>query len=207
MESRDPKELQAALEAFLFLYGEPVSFPEARKALKVADDAFHAALSSLKDALRDASRGLALIEEGERIQLVTKPAFGALRDAFMKEVLRAELTPAAVEALAVVAYAGPVARSGVDYLRGVNSSFIIRSLLLRGLIERSPDPERGNVYQYRVSMEFLKHLGLASRENLPDYAGVRRVIETFRTEPVSAGAPPAPRDAGQSPEVSEHAGQ
>lgn len=190
MEFSDPQSIQAALEAFLFLYGEPVERARARKALGVSDDALGDALASLKETFAGQSRGLQLLEDGDRIQLVTKPAFGELLTAFMREELREELSPASLEALAVIAYAGPVARSEVDYLRGVNSSFIIRSLLIRGLVDRAPDPERGNAYAYRASMDFLKHLGLLSREALPDYAEVRRTLQAFRASPAAPAATP-----------------
>lgn len=193
------QSISGALEAFLFLYGEPVALSRARKALGVSDEALAGALASLKESLAGENRGLQLIEDGDRIQLVTKSAFGALFTEYMKEELRAELSPASLEALAVIAYAGPITRSEVDYLRGVNSSFIIRSLLIRGLVDRAPDPEKGNTYAYRASMEFLRHLGFPSRETLPEYAEVRRAIETFRASPVIAGS------AQADPSSSSHA--
>ena len=60
---------------------------------------------------------------------------------FVKEELTEDLTPASLETLSIVAYLGPISRVRIEYLRGVNSSVILRSLMIRGLIERFADPE------------------------------------------------------------------
>ncbi|OGM90620.1 hypothetical protein A3A20_00685 [Candidatus Wolfebacteria bacterium RIFCSPLOWO2_01_FULL_45_19] len=97
----------------------------------------------------------------------------------VEEEFQEDLTAAATETLSVVAYAGPISRAQIEYIRGVNSSFILRSLMMRGLIERNSDPKRQNVYLYTASFELLKKLGLDSAAKLPDYAKYRALIDQF----------------------------
>jgi len=93
---------------------------------------------------------------------------------FIKDEFREDLTPASLETLSLISYLGPVSRAQIDYYRGVNSSFILRSLLMRGLVERYNDPQRANVYLYQASFDLLKYLGISRVEDLPEY-------EKFRT--------------------------
>src|SRR4029078_7677143 len=88
---------------------------------------------------------------------------------FVKQELTEDLTPASLEALSLISYLGPLPRARLDYLRGVNSSFILRNLMMRGLVERDPDPERPAVMLYRVTIDLWKHLGLEAQDRLPEY--------------------------------------
>ena len=101
----------------------------------------------------------------------------------MKETLNENLTPAALETLALVSYVGPVSRSEIEYIRGVNTAFTLRNLLIKGLVQRSSDPKRGNVYLYKPSLDLLKFLGLPKIEDLPDYEKFKELIQKFRQEP------------------------
>jgi segregation and condensation protein B len=82
----------------------------------------------------------------------------------------------------VIAYNVPVKRSEIDYIRGVNSSFMLRNLLIRGLIERMRDPKDSRSYVYRISADFLKFLGLTSISDLPDYGSFAQKLEEFLKE-------------------------
>lgn len=180
--------LFAKLEALLFIHGEPLSLKKIAGVLGAEKDVLRQTLISYRETLRDDSRGLALVSDsalenifsegrwGEHtLQLVTKPEFGKIMEDFVKGELEEDLTPAALEALSLMLYLGPISRSRVDYLRGVNSSFIVRSLLLRGLVERYPDPERPHVYLYRGTLDALKHLGVSSPQDLPEYSKFREL--------------------------------
>jgi segregation and condensation protein B len=133
------------------------------------------ALVSLAAGLAQDDRGLSLLRNGDKVQLVTKPEYGSIMTQFVKDELQEDLTPAALEALSLVLYLGPVHRSRLDYLRGVNSSFIVRNLMLRGLVERFPDPARPSIFLYRATMDALRHLGVASASELPEYDKFREL--------------------------------
>lgn len=190
-EQRPPEELIPALEAFLFLYGEAAPLSRIAKALHAEEPAVREAAELLRGELEGTGRGLFLVADAEKLQLATKPAFRAQIEELIREELREELTPASTEALALVAYAGPIARAEIDYIRGVNSSFTVRALLIRGLVDRFPDPERSHAYLYRASFAFLRHLGLPRAMDLPNYAAIRAVLDELRSkQPVAEPEPP-----------------
>ncbi len=66
-------------------------------------------------------------------------------------------------------YRGPVARAEIDYVRGVNCSFILRNLQIRGLVEKIKNPKNSRAYVYQVTPDLLKHLGITSVSELPKY--------------------------------------
>ncbi len=186
-----PKNLLGAIEALLFIYGEPMEIKRIAKATGEKEDSVKDALMELKDACAKENRGLALILHDNRAELVTKPEHGGLFESVLKEELHENLTPAALETLAVIAYAGPVPRNMIDYIRGVNSSFILRTLLMRGLVERSPDPKHGNAYLYRASFEFLRHLGISGAEELRDHEKFSNLVRQF----MKSYSEPEPKNA------------
>lgn len=173
-------DLISKIEALLFIYGEALEFKKIAKTLKVSVEEIEAAVKKFTENLQAEERGLFLVFDKEKVHLTTKPALSSLMESVIKEELRDSLTPAALETLAIVAYAGPMTRAEIDYIRGVNSSFSLRNLSIRGLIDRNPDPKRGNVYLYRPSLEFLKFIGVGRSENLPEYEKFRQLVEKMR---------------------------
>ncbi len=180
LELKIMMELQAKLEAILFQYGEPMPVKKIIGLLGVERNDFQALLSEWTEALENnPARGLALMQKEDRIQLVTKPDFHSLTQKMIQEEFREELTPTAVETLAVVAYLGPLPKSTIDYVRGVNSSFTLRNLLVRGLVERKAEAEKSNVYHYQVTFDFLRHMGLGRVEELPEYEKYVNLLKEF----------------------------
>jgi segregation and condensation protein B len=172
------------LEALLFHYGEPIEIKKAAKILKLKESEADDLINLLETGLKETEgRGLMLLRRGNSVQLATKPEFENINQALIEEEFREELSPASLETLSIIAYLGPVSRATVDFVRGVNSSFILRSLLMRGLIEREVSPERRNVYNYQVSFDFLKHMGLGSQEELPEYEKYKDIVEKFTAAP------------------------
>lgn len=181
MEQDRYNERIASLEALLFIHGEPLSIKKIKSVLDLGDADFDEVAKALEERLAAGDRGMALLRDGEKMQLVTKPQFGRLLETFVKEALSEDLTPAGLEALSVVTYLGPISRSRLEYLRGVNSSFTLRNLLLRGLIEREPDPQNPHSYLYKASFELLKHLGVKTKQDLPDYQKFQALVAGFET--------------------------
>lgn len=178
-ETNKKADLLAALEALLFIHGEPLSFEKIREKLELTPDEANDILNEFKKELAESNRGLDLIIFDGRAQLVTKPRFSKLLESFIKEEISDDLTPASLEVLAIVAYLGPISRSRIEYLRGVNSSFTLRNLMLRGLIERSPDPSRPNSYVYQPTFELFKYIGVFRKEDLPDFEKFQSLLKIF----------------------------
>ncbi len=172
-------ERTATVEALLFLHGEALSTEKLTSFLKISAKDVMAACAELARQLSDEKRGLQLLEKSGLYQLVTKPAFGNFLEEFVKESLKEDLTPAALETLSLVAYFGPLTRAHVDFVRGVNSSFTLRNLLMRGLVERKS--AKGNMFAYEVTFDFLKQLGISTVAELPKYEEYQRLKEQLMT--------------------------
>ena len=179
-EIQNPKQLVAQLEALLFIYGEPMTYKKIAQVLKVKEDEVKEAVKIFEENLKQENRGLSLTVDQEKIQLTTKGEFKKISEEIIKEELNENLTPAALETLSIVIYSAPISRAEIEYIRGVNSSFILRGLLIRGLIERSQDPKRANAFVYHPCFEFLKYLGIGKVENLPEFEKFQELIKSLR---------------------------
>ena len=154
--------LIAKLEALLFLHGEPISIKKASQILKVKEGELDQIIQQLDQLLNQDNRGLCLLNNNKSLQLITKPDLSDLAKQLIKQDLQNDLTPAALEAISIIAYSGPISREELEYIRGVNCTFILRSLLVRGLVNKQDN-------QYQVSFDLLKHLGLSNVNQLPEY--------------------------------------
>lgn len=174
------EEKTAALEVLLFSYGEPIAIGKAAKFLGIKEDECAAIVEKLSaDLAGNAASGFAILRNGNEIELATKPSLGWVFKKLIEEEFKEELTPAALETIAIVAYLGPVTRAVIDYVRGVNSTFILRNLLIRGLVSRNLQTGKKNVFEYRVSFDFLKHMGITRVEDLPEYEKYKHILEKF----------------------------
>ena len=171
-------DAHGAVEALLFLSGAPVSLDKIAALLKMDRADVESIIATLADRYaQDSARGLQIVRGQNEVTLATKPAHQALLETLAKEDLKEELTPASLETLSLIAYFGPLSRPQIDFIRGVNSSFIVRNLLVRGLVDRKLG--RGNAYVYTVSVDFLKYMGVGSVEDLPDYQKYQAAKENY----------------------------
>jgi segregation and condensation protein B len=169
----------AALEALLFIHGEPMTRKKIEAVLQWDKEEYGSIVEEMKKRLEDGARGLMLFSDGEKIQLATKPEWNSILEGFVKEELTEDLTPASTETLAIISYLGPISRVKIEYLRGVNSSVILRSLMMRGLVERFADPDHPSGFLYRSTFDLMKHLGIQKKEDLPDYEKFRELLKVF----------------------------
>jgi len=177
-KEKQEKNLPAIVEAFLFTAGDPVDEKKIQTFLRLTKKQWHDAMGSLTEKYEQKNSGLQIIRKGSKIQLATKPDLAELIAKFLGKTLgNEELSRATLETLAVVAYRGPVTRAQVEYIRGVNCSFALRTLALRGIVERKDNPLDSRSYLYEVSFDFLKNLGLKSVEELKDYDKLKERLE------------------------------
>jgi segregation and condensation protein B len=173
--------LEQKIEAILLFKNEPMELKEFSKLLGVSIEDVTAAIDNLRDRYKD--RGIVLVSTGEEVSLGTHPSLSPLIEEIQKEELSRDIGRAGLETLAIVLYKGPVSRREIDYIRGVNSGFILRNLLIRGLVERTEmSGERS--YSYKPTLKLLEHLGVQSREELPEFSTAYKKLEEFvsRTE-------------------------
>jgi segregation and condensation protein B len=177
-------KLESKIEALLFWKAEPVSKEELGSVFKATAGEIETALSALDRSLSD--RGVRLIFKEQEVMLSTAPEAAAIIEALTKERLTKDLGRAGLEALAIILYRGPVSRREIDYIRGVNSSFIIRHLLVRGLVEKTTSETDERVFLYKPTFELIAFLGLTKVEDLPEYHLVRQEIDHFGKETEAA---------------------
>lgn len=172
--------LSNQIEAILFWKSEPVSLKELSKMLSVESDKIAEGIIELEKNLEN--RGIVLIKKDDSIYLATSPTSSELIKKITKEEESAELGKASLETLSIVLYKSPIRRSDIDYIRGVNSSFILRNLLVRGLIDKKPDPKDLRTFIYSPSFELLAHLGVTEISKLPDFEKVKAEIQIFKDQ-------------------------
>lgn len=100
----------------------------------------------------------------------------------IKDDLQKDLGKSALETLAIILYQGPIKRADIDYVRGVNSQFILRNLLMRGLISRVDDPSDERTFLYKPSLELMAFLGITDIKQLPDFEEVVGKLMVFKSE-------------------------
>jgi len=192
-------KLAARAEALLFSEGGSLSLKKLMQLLECTPQDLQKALDELGASL---TGGISLIRtETEAALVVSGDARESVQKAFEKELGR-EIGEAGLEVLAILLYRGASTRSRIDYVRGVNSSSTIRTLLARGLVERTGNPADLREYLYRPTVELLAHLGVKGTQELPEYATIAGELAVFEASQKESG----PFDNDGEPEGSNDAG-
>jgi segregation and condensation protein B len=168
--------LEQKIEAILLFKNEPVELDVLAKILDVEVGEVRLAVDNLQTHYKD--RGVVLVSTGEEVSFGTNPSLSELIETIQKEELSRDIGRAGLETLAIVLYKGPVSRREIDYIRGVNSGFILRNLLIRGLVERT-ELKGERSYSYKPTLELLEHLGVQRKEDLPEFATAFQKLEEF----------------------------
>lgn len=173
MDTREMKEIEAAVEGILFASGEPVAVDRICVALDMDRPTVELVLQRLQDYYSYERRGIRLLKMEDSYQMCSAPEYGdQIRKAF--EIRKpAKLSQPALEVLTIIAYYQPTTRAYVDQIRGVDSSYTVGLLLDRHLIEecgRLQVPGRPRLY--RTTQSFLRAFHLNSLEDLPQMPGL-----------------------------------
>ena len=153
------------LEALLFVAERPLTRQDIARLSGVDVTTVDARLAELQAGLT--ARGLTLLATDDRVELATSPGAAPLVARYVGHE-GGRLSQAALETLAIVAYRQPVTRSLVERIRGVDSDYVLRSLLHRRLVvELGRAALPGRPYLYGTGFEFLERFGLESLEGLP----------------------------------------
>ena len=173
VETREMKEIEAAVEGILFASGEPVHIDRICLAAELDRPTAELVLQKLMDYYSFERRGMRLLRLEDSWQLCSAPEYAdVIRRAF--EIRKpAKLSQPALEVLTIIAYYQPTTRAYVDQIRGVDSSYTVGLLLDRHLIEecgRLQVPGRPRLY--RTTKAFLRAFRLNSLEDLPEMPGM-----------------------------------
>lgn len=157
------------IESILFTAGDPVSVDTLAVLCNVSVDEIQEWIDHLSDRCRQSDRPFQVYQQGAQIQLVTKPEFSETMKSFWENQRAEPLTRAQLETLSTVAYMGPILKSDIDTVRGVQSTITVRTLLMRGLITQSSE---GGMLKYIISGDALRHLGVSAVSELPRYDAI-----------------------------------
>lgn len=167
--------LQSILESILFVHGEPMALKKLATRARVSEQEARTALASMTRDYK--TRGLVIVQKDDEYQLCSHPENARYIEDMVKEEFSEDLSRSSLETAAIVAYQGPVSRLEIDHIRGVNSSYALRTLLMRGLVDREERLGDARTYLYRVSVDFLKHLGITAMEDLPGYKELKELSD------------------------------
>ncbi len=158
----------SALESLLFVAGRPLSRNELQKLLEIDSRQLETAVAALSDRCRQPGRGLLVQWIQDQVQLVSAPENARVVAALLGMPSHIQLTQAALETLAVVAYRQPITRSQIEFIRGVNSDRALSTLVQYGLvIEVGRSPTVGRPVLFGTTADFLQQFGLTSLDALP----------------------------------------
>lgn len=166
--------LAQSIEAILFAVSEPQSLTSLSSRLNVGKDEINAALVELEQKFE--GHGIMLVRHNDSATLVTRPEQGTLIETIRKEELNKELSKASAETLSVICYHPDATRAQIEFIRGVNASYSLRTLQMRGLVEQKGS---GRSVTYVPSMATLEHFGVQSVEQLPNFDETKQKINSL----------------------------
>ncbi len=175
----DQISLEQKIEALLFFKAEPTTIKKVASLLKENEENVKNSITKLKEELKN--RGIFLMETGDELVLATNPSLADFFSELTKDEFNRDIGKAGMETLSIVLYQGPVSRKEIDYIRGVNSGFVLRNLMIRGLIEKFEDPKDHRALLYKPTPDSLAFMGVSNLKDLPNYEEVRRDIESFKS--------------------------
>lgn len=174
--------LDILIEGLLFYKSAPQKKTSLVKLYSVSTEDLALAISHLSKRLE--SGATRLVETDSEIMLATAPELAPFIEQIRKADIKNDIGKAGAETLAIILYRGPVSRSEIDRVRGVNSSFILRNLMIRGLIERTANT-KGSGYTFSVTPALLSQLGVTDKNSLPEFAKITDALEAFEHHAVT----------------------
>ncbi len=165
------KDSISTIESILFVASKPLTVASIAKALDVSEGEIENALERISERYTG-NCGIHFIRVENTVELVTNPDNAAMVEKFVARDILGELTRAQLETLTVIGYRGPITRPEIEEIRGVNCAVILRTLLIRDLIEEH-ESEVSVLPTYTISLTAMRHLGVSRVEDLPDYDQIK----------------------------------
>ena len=160
---------KGVIEAILFAAGREVKITELMSALEASSEEVITLVESMKEDYKNENRGLQLVNVGEAYQLCTKQEYYEYLYTIFDKRNKPNLSQAAIETLAIIAYNPKITRAEIEAIRGVNSDGTIYKLLDYNLIEETGKLDApGRPGTYGVTSEFLRIFGFNNLNELPD---------------------------------------
>ena len=178
LENMDNNEIESAIEAILFVSGEPVRIKRIADVLGVAVHEIELAADRLRDNYSFVRRGIRLVRLEDTLQLCSSPEYADYIRKALETRKPPQLSQPALEVLSIIAYFGPVTKAYIEQVRGVDSAYTVGLLQERGLVDacgRLAAP--GRPMLYKTTHNFLRTFGLESLNELPELPQVESVSD------------------------------
>ena len=162
--------MEGILEGLLYVQGDTgLTLKEVMSILSLTEEEAKNLVYKLKLSYENENRGFRLNYFGNTFKLTTKQEHKEYYEKLLENPSTHILSQAALEVLAIIAYNEPITRGKVDEMRGVESSFVIRKLLAKGLIKEAGKSDMpGHPLLYKTTDDFLDYFGLSTKEDLPN---------------------------------------
>lgn len=162
----EPSKAKQVMESLLFVAREPLSLEQLEEVL-AAPREFLAGL--LEEMIADyLTKGVQIIKVAGGYLMGTNPDNAEFVNQVLHPREETRLSTQALETLAIISYKQPVTRAEVEQLRGVDSGYIIETLVAKKLVREAGRSEAvGRPYLYATSEDFLRHFGLQTLTDLP----------------------------------------
>ena len=175
----DVSMLDEIVESLLFLSGNGLKVADIAAQLEVKTSDVNAAVKRLKEKYGGKS-GIHLLSYNGKIQFASNPAYSDVIACVLNPIRERDLSNAALETIAIIAYRQPVTRLDIEQIRGVNSEYTVQILLKNNLIEVVGRKEAvGKPLLFGTTDEFLKRFQLESLDELPDYETLLESIKVI----------------------------
>ena len=165
----DREKSKGIIEAILFACGRPVEMKELITALELPEEAIIKIIENMKSEFELENRGIEIVKVDNKYTLCSKKEYYDYIYPLFDNRAKPNISNAAMETLAIIAYNPKITRAEIESIRGVNSDATIYKLLEYNLIEdagKSDLPGKPTVYQ--TTEEFLKVFGLSNLDELPE---------------------------------------
>jgi segregation and condensation protein B len=178
---KEIKNTKSIIESLLFVAEKPVSIKELAEASGIMSSEIQKHLKEIAEDFKE--KGIRLIKKDENFHFATAPENSKEVSALLNEELRNELSPAAIEVLAIITYKQPITRGEIEEIRGVNSDYLVKNLLIRGLIcEVGRKETVGKPVQYGTTLQFINFFGLHTDENIPKLEEILAQNQTLEVD-------------------------
>ena len=165
----EQRKIKGIIEAILFATGREVKISEIMSALEISEEEVLNSMELLRMDYEKEDRGLSIVKINDAYQICTKKDYYEYIYPIFDKRAKPNLSQAALETLAIIAYNPRVTRAEIESIRGVNSDGTIYKLLDYNLIEEAGKLDApGKPMAYKVSNEFFRMFGISSLEELPD---------------------------------------
>lgn len=169
--------LELKIEGVLFYKATPIKKSVLVKLFQCSEEELEVAVLSLQERLKNGATRLLSIND--EIELVTMPELDSFIEALRKDEMKRDIGKAGAETLAIILYRGPLTRAEIDRIRGVNSSFILRNLMVRGLVEKDASSKH---VLYKPTPSLLTHLGVTQKTDLTGFDEIMNALDTYEKE-------------------------